>query len=97
MNLKSVLQVVGQTDVRLIRVGNAFKQINVFHGSSISDPARLRPMGYGGQSSPFRDFWVCSTSLGEDWLASRSREAAKTGGAKGSRTPDLLNAIYKWT
>src|SRR4051794_23606064 len=52
-------------------------------GQVTSAVARLR-QGFGGQpSSP--------PALG--WLASRSRAAAKAGGAEGNRTPDLCSAI----
>src|SRR6266849_148999 len=54
--------------------------------------ARLRPSGYDGQPSP--PFFPCDVSVAEAGLpAVAPRRGAKAGGARRSRTADLLNAI----
>src|SRR5262249_22592631 len=39
-------------------------------------------------------YYPCGYEVREGWLANRSRAAAEVGGARGSRTPDLVNAIH---
>jgi hypothetical protein len=48
--------------------------------------------GSGGQPSPLRGIEQVQTSVHDGWLANRSREAAKVGGARRDRTADLLIA-----
>jgi hypothetical protein len=71
-------------------MADTLQKVDVFHEDGV------RPVfaqaGFAGQSSPLRDTECAELWSNQYWLASRSRAAAKTGGARRDRTADLLIA-----